>query len=61
MDIRSSKGVRITGPRVKFTGHSHIQQIPTGLVGPVMNKLLLDQTNFIGHCHMSDGRWELHS
>jgi len=26
MDIRSSKGVRITGPRIRFTGHSHTQQ-----------------------------------
>jgi hypothetical protein len=26
MDIRSSKGVQITGPSIKFTGHSHTPQ-----------------------------------
>jgi len=49
MDIRSSKGVRITGPNIKFTGHSHTPQRRGSdsywSFGPIMNNLLLDQTN----------------
>jgi hypothetical protein len=50
MDIRSSKGVQITGPNTKFTGHSQPPQRRCSAfywsVGPVMYNLLLDQTNF---------------
>ena len=50
MDIWSSKGVQITGPSIKFTGHSHIPQKRCldsyWSLGPVMNNLLLGQTNF---------------
>ena len=50
MDIQSSKGVQITGPCIKFTGHSHTPQRRCSdyywSFGPVMNDLLLDQTNF---------------
>ena len=50
MDIRSSIGVWITGPSIKFIGHSHTPQRRCSdsfwSFGPVMNKLLLDQTNF---------------
>ena len=50
MDIWSSKGVQITGPSIKFTGHSHAPQRRCSdsywSFGPVMNNLLLDQTNF---------------
>jgi hypothetical protein len=49
MDIWSSKGVQITGPSIKFTGHSHIPQKRCldsyWSLGPVMNNLLLGQTN----------------
>jgi hypothetical protein len=45
MDIPSSKGVRITGPTIKFTGHSHTPQRRCSdsywSFGPVMNNLLL--------------------
>jgi len=45
MDIRTSKGVRITGPSIKFTGHSHTPQRRCSYFywpfGPVMNNLLL--------------------
>jgi hypothetical protein len=48
--IQSSKRVRITGPSIKFTGHSHTPQRryldSYWSFGPVMNNLLLDQTNF---------------
>jgi len=44
--IRSSKGVRITGPSMKFRGHSHTPQRRCSdsywSFGPVMNNLLLD-------------------
>jgi hypothetical protein len=50
MDIRSTKGVRITGPSIKFKGHSHTPQRGCSDLywsfGPVMNNLLLDQTIF---------------
>jgi len=50
MDIWFSKGVQITGPSMKFTGHSHAPQRRCSdsywPFGPVMNNLLLDQTNF---------------
>ena len=50
MDIRSSIGVWISGPSIKFIGHSHTPQRRWSdsfwSFGPVMNKLLLDQTNF---------------
>ena len=48
MDIRSSKGVRITGPRVKFTGHSQQRRCSDYYwsFGPVKTNLLLDQANF---------------
>ena len=50
MDILSSKGVRITGSGIKFTGHSHTPQRRCSdsywSIGPVMNNLLLDLTNF---------------
>ena len=63
MDIWSSKGVRITGPSIKFTGHSHIPQRRCSdsywSFGPVINNLLLDQNNFTGQCHISDRPWEL--
>jgi hypothetical protein len=46
MDIRSSKRVRITGPNIKFTGHSHTPQRRCSdsywSFGPIMNNLLLD-------------------
>jgi hypothetical protein len=46
MDIRSDKGVRITGPSIKFTGLSHTPQRRCSdsywSFGPVMNNLLLD-------------------
>jgi hypothetical protein len=43
MDIRSSKGVRITGPNTKFTGHSQRRCSDSyWSFGPVMNNLLLD-------------------
>jgi hypothetical protein len=49
MDIRSSKGVRIIGPSIKFTGHSHTPKRRCSdsywSFGPVLNNLLLDQTN----------------
>jgi hypothetical protein len=49
-DIRSSKGVWITGTSIKFTGHSHIPQKRCSdsycSFGLVMNNHLLDQTNF---------------
>jgi hypothetical protein len=45
-DIKSSKGVRITGPNNKFTGHSHTPQRKCSdsywSFSPVMNNLLLD-------------------
>jgi len=50
MDIRSSKEVRITGPSIKFIKHSLTQQRRCSdsywSFCPVMNNLLLDQTNF---------------
>ena len=50
MYIRSSKGVQITGPSIKFTGHPHTPQRRCSdsywSFGPVMNNLLLDQTIF---------------
>ena len=50
MDILSSKEVQITGPSIKFTRHSHTQQRRCSdsywSFCPVMNNLLLDQTNF---------------
>ena len=50
MEIRSSKGVRITGPSIKFKGHSHTPQRGCSDLywsfGSVMNNLLLDQTIF---------------
>jgi hypothetical protein len=50
MDIRSSKGVQITEPSIKFTGHSDAPQRRGSdsywSFGPVMNNLLLNQTNF---------------
>ena len=50
MDIRSSRRVWITGPSIKFTGHSHTSQSRCSdsywSFGPVMNDLLLDKTNF---------------
>jgi hypothetical protein len=50
MDSRSSKGVWITGPRIKFTGHSHTPERRSSdsywSFGPVINNLLLDQANF---------------
>ena len=43
-------GVWITGPSIKFTGHSHTAQRRCSdsywSFGPVMNNLFLDQTNF---------------
>jgi hypothetical protein len=43
MDIQSSKGVRITGPSIKFTGHSHTEQSKCSdsywSFCPVMNNL----------------------
>ena len=46
MDIRSSKGVGITVPSIKFTGHSHTpkRRCPDSCwsFGQVMNNLLLD-------------------
>ena len=43
----SSKGVQITGPSIKFTGHSQRRCSDSyWSIGPVMNILLLDQTNF---------------
>jgi len=45
MDIWFSKGVWITGPSIKFTGHSHTPQRRCSdsywSFGPVMNNLLL--------------------
>ena len=50
MDIRSSKGVQITGPSIMFTGHSHTRQRRCSdsywSFGPVMNNFLLVQANF---------------
>ena len=50
MDIWSSKGVQITGPSIKFTGHSQSPQRRHSdsdwSFGSVMNNLLLEQTNF---------------
>jgi hypothetical protein len=50
MDILSSKGVQITEPSIKFTGHSNTPQRRYSdsywLFGPVINNLLLDQANF---------------
>ena len=47
---QSYKGVRITGCSIKFTGHSHTPQRRCSdsywSLGPIMNNLLLDQTNF---------------
>jgi hypothetical protein len=60
MDIRSSKGVRITGPSIKFTGHSHTPLRCSDCYwsfGPVMNNLLLDQTNF--YWTLPHVRWTL--
>ena len=46
----SSKGVQIIGPSIKLTWHSHTPQRMCSdsylSFGPVMNCLLLDQTNF---------------
>ena len=61
MDVQSSKGVRITGPSIKFTGHSHTPQRryldSYWSFGPVMNNLLLDQTNF--YWTLPHVRWTL--
>ena len=50
MDIRSIKGVGITGPSTRFIGHSYTPQRSCSdsywLFGLVMNNLLLDQSNF---------------
>ena len=50
MDTQSSKEVKITESSIKFTGHSHTPQRRCSdsyvSFGPVMNNLLLDQTNF---------------
>ena len=43
MDIWSSKGVRITGPSIKFTGHSEVIRSDSyWSFGPVIKNLLLD-------------------
>jgi len=50
MDIRSSKGVQITGPNIKFSGHSYTPQ-----------RRCSDSYwsfCFTGHCHISDRPWE---
>jgi len=49
MDIRSSKGIWITGPSINFTGQSHTPQKCSDSYwsfGQVMNNLLLNQSNF---------------
>jgi hypothetical protein len=50
MNIRSSKGIQITGSSIKFTGHSHTPQRRCSdsywSFGPVMNNLLLDKPSF---------------
>ena len=63
MDIRSSKRVWITGPSIKFIGHSHTPQRRCSrflLVIWSSNEQLFFWTKpiFTGHCHMSDGPWE---
>ena len=63
MDIRSSIGVWITGPSIKFIGHSHTPQRRCSrflLVIWSSNEQLFFWTKpiFTGHCHMSDGPWE---
>ena len=46
MNIQSNKGVQITGPSIKFIGHSHTPQRRCSdsywSLDPVMNNLLLD-------------------
>jgi hypothetical protein len=61
MDRRASKGVWITWPNINFTGHAHTPQRRCSdsywSFGPVINNLILDQTNI--YWTLPHVRWTL--